>query len=56
MKWKFEHKTLKRDNLTLKEFSSPIQKIIDFDKCAVVLLDHDFYEGDNQNVFCINES
>ena len=56
MKWEFEHSTLKKDSLTVKEFSSPIQKIIDFDSCAVVLLDRDFYDRDNENVFCIDES
>jgi hypothetical protein len=56
MEWNFEHNTLKRDTLTIKEFTSPLKKILDFKNCAVVLLDRDFYEGDNENVFCISES
>lgn len=56
MKWQFENNALKKDNLIVVEFSSPIHKVIDFDNYVVVLLDRDFYEGDNENVFCVEES
>jgi hypothetical protein len=56
MKWNFEDTILKRDDFQIMEFDSPIKKIVEFDKCAVILLSRDYYVVDNENVFCVSNS
>ena len=54
MNIKFENKGIYSNGQKVIEFEYPIDQIVVYKKAIVVLLNHDFYKVNNENVFCID--